>query len=216
MFTTRGGSARLGDTFTDRAPNTFLSLILDRITDGVLVANGDGVIVYVNTPLTVLFGYQPHELVGETIDVLLPESHREEHHAHVEEFVATPHSRPMGRDDLDIEGRRADGTHFSIDIQLDVLPGTSLVVATVRDMTIQRQAAVDNAIARIDLANASTRIAELQESLDLVIQRLFALGTSISAGASNEPVLLNRMTGATRAIDEVIEIVQQHRRHAGS
>ena len=117
----------------------------------------------------------------------------------------------MGRDDLDIEGRRADGTHFSVDIQLDVLPGSPLVVATVRDMTVQRQASVDNAIARIDLANAATRIDHLQESLDLVIQRLFALGTSIAAGASNEPVLLDRLAGATRGIDEVIEAVQERR-----
>ena len=46
-------------------------------------------------------------------------------------------------------------------------------------MTAQRQSVVDSAIARIDLANANSRIERLQGSLDLVIQRLFALGTSI-------------------------------------
>ena len=122
----------------------------------------------------------------------------------------------MGRDDLDIEGRRADGTHFSVDIQLAVLPGTSLVVATVRDMTVERQAAVDNAIARIDLANATARIDHLQESLDLIIQRLFALGTSIAAGASNETVLLTRLANATHGIDEIIEAVQERTHAAGS
>ena len=122
----------------------------------------------------------------------------------------------MGREDLDIEGCRADGTRFSVDVQLDVVPGAPLVVATVRDMTVQRQAAVDNAIARIDLANASDRITHLQESLDLVIQRLFALGTSIAAGAANEPVLLERLAGTTRGIDEVIDAVQARRRGTGS
>ena len=122
----------------------------------------------------------------------------------------------MGRDDLDIEGRRADGTHFSVDIQLDVLPGTPLVVATVRDMTVERQAAVDNAIARIDLANARSQIDHLQESLDLIIQRLFALGTSIAAGASNEAVLLTRLANTTEGIDEIIEAVQEHKHAVGS
>jgi PAS domain S-box-containing protein len=213
---TRDGNSGPRAAFADHIDDGLWPLVLDRITDGVLLANGDGVIVHVNKPLADMFGYEAGELVGETIDVLLPESTREEHHTHVEHFMESPHPRSMGREDLDIEGRRADGTHFSVDIQLEVLPGSSLVVATVRDMTVQRQAAVDNAIARIDLANASTRIEHLEESLDLVIQRLFALGTSIEAGASNEPILLDRLASAAGGIDEVIEVVQQHRHSAGS
>jgi cob(I)alamin adenosyltransferase len=83
-------------------------------------------------------------------------------------------------------------------------------------MTVQRQAAVDHAIARIDLANASHQIAHLRDALDLIIQRLFALGTSIAAGAADEAVLLDRLAGATRGIDEVIEAVQERRRGSGS
>jgi PAS domain S-box-containing protein len=212
MYTkAREGGGGPAAAFADGDVNELLASVLDRITDGVLVADADGVIVYVNKPLGDLFGYRAAELVGEPIGILLPESQRAEHDAHVQRYLVSPEHRPMGRDDLDIEGRRADGTRFSIDIQLDVLPSPSLVVATVRDMTDQRQAVVDNAIARIDLANAANQITRLQESLDLVIQRLFALGTSIAAGAANEPVLLDRLAGATRGIDEVIEAVQGRR-----
>ena len=91
----------------------------------------------------------------------------------------------------------------------------SQIVATVRDMTEQRHLAVDKAIAGIDLANATTRINGLQESLDLVVQRLFALGTLIAAGAANETVLRERLVGAIRGIDEVIDAVQQRRRASG-
>jgi hypothetical protein len=121
----------------------------------------------------------------------------------------------MGRPDLDIEGRRADGSSFPIDVQLNSIPEMSLVVATVRDMTEQRHFAVDRAIAGIDLANATDRVNSLQESLDLVVQRLFALGTLIAAGASNETVLRERLVGAIRGIDEVIDAVQQRRRASG-
>ena len=121
----------------------------------------------------------------------------------------------MGRDDLDIEGRHANGSSFPIDVQLEALPGGSLIVATVRDMTHQRQSSVDRAIVRIDLANAKDHIVRLQESLDLVIQRLFALGTSIEASALDEPVLLERMAGATRRINEIIDTVQKQRLPAG-
>jgi PAS domain S-box-containing protein len=194
------------------AGDGLLSMVLDRTTDGVLLADREGVIVYVNEPLQHLFGYQAADLIGNTIDMLVPESHRDQHHGHVKKFAGSPEERPMGRDDLDIEGRRADGSRFSVDVQLNMLPGSSLVIATVRDMTLQRQSAVDCAIVRIDLANANDRVDRLQSSLDLVIQRLFALGTSIAAGATNEPVLLDRLAGATRKIDEIIETVQQRRR----
>jgi PAS domain S-box-containing protein len=213
---TRDDSIGRHAVFADHVVDELWPLVLDRITDGLLLANGEGVIVYVNQPLADLFGYEVSDLVGHTIEMLLPEAQREEHQTQVEQYMESPNPRPMGRDDLDIEGRRSDGTHFSVDIQLEVVPGSSLVVATVRDMTVQRQAAVDNAIARIDLANASARIEHLEESLDLVIQRLFALGTSIEAGASNRSILLDRLASATRGIDEVIAVVQQHRHGSGS
>ena len=212
---TRNGGGRHSAGSHDDAVQPTLSSVLDRITDGVLLVDGESVIVYVNEPLADMFGYQVCDLVGEAIEMLLPHNRREEHRTHVEQFAADPTARPMGREDLDIEGRHADGTNFPIDIQLDVLPGSSVVVATVRDMTKQRQASADNAIARIDLAHATAQIAQLEESLDLVIQGLFALGTSITAGESNEPVLLNRLANATKGIDEVIDAVQRRRRVAG-
>ena len=51
----------------------------------------------------------------------------------------------------------------------------------------------------------------MQDSLDLVIQRLFALGTTIVASATNEDLLAQRMEHAVQGIDEVIEAVQQLR-----
>jgi PAS domain S-box-containing protein len=197
------------------APELVLAMMLDRTTDGVLLADGDSVIVYANQPLLALFGYTAEELLGRTVEVLVPEHYRGDHNSHVERYMHSRTPRPMGRPDLDIEGRRADGSSFPIDVQLNSLPNMSLIVATVRDMTEQRHLAVDKAIAGIDLANATTRINGLQESLDLVVQRLFALGTLIAAGAANETVLRERLVGAIRGIDEVIDAVQQRRRASG-
>jgi PAS domain S-box-containing protein len=192
-----------------------LAMVLDRTADGVLVADDHGVIVYVNEPLLAMFGYVAADLVGEAIEILLPEGHRADHHRHIGRYRRSPVARSMGRDDLDIEGRRADGSSFSVDIQLSPVPDSALIVAIVRDMTMQRGSAVDLAISKLDLATATTRIGNLQQSLDLVVQGLFALGTSIAAGASNEAVLRERLADAVRGIDEVIDAVQQRRRAAG-
>ena len=169
-----------------------LSTVLDCTTDGVLLSDGDGLIVYINEPLLRLFHYEADELIGQSFEILMNYS-----------------------DDLDIEGRRCDGSLFPVDVQLSALSGSALVVAVVRDMTAQRQSVVDSAIARIDLANANSRIELLQESLDLVIQRLFALGTSMVASASNGSLLSQRMDTALKGIDDVIEAVQ-HSRHVAA
>jgi PAS domain-containing protein len=158
------------------------------------MTDDDGVIVYVNSSLMRLFGYidEADSPVGMSIGVLLPDA-----------------------DEMDVEGRRLDGSLFAVDVEVRVLPDAPFVVATVRDMTAQRQTVVDNAIDRIDLANARLRIEKLQRSLDFVIQRLFALGTSILASASNETELTYRMDSAVQAVDDIINAIQRDRQSRG-
>ena len=172
-----------------------LNSVLDCTVDAVLMTDDDGVIVYVNSSLMRLFGYieDTDSPVGMSIGVLLPDA-----------------------DEMDVEGRRLDGSLFAVDVEVRVLPDAPFVVATVRDMTAQRQAVVDSAIDRIDLANAALRIDQLQKSLDFVIQRLFALGTSILASASNETDLTYRMDTAVEAVDDIINAIQRDRRVRGA
>jgi PAS domain S-box-containing protein len=193
------------------APNALLETILDFTTDAVLVFDGMGVIVYVNSPLLDLFGYSARDLVGRRVEALLAEGLDDQHSEDIAKFLAAPTAGPMTSDDLDLEGLRSDGSRFPIDLHLNAMPGSALVVGTVHDMTTHRRSSVDSAIAKIDLANARRRIEQLQDSLDLVIQRLFALGTTIVASATNEDLLALRMEHAVQGIDEVIEAVQQLR-----
>lgn len=190
-------------------------MVLDRTTDGILLADHSGTIIYANTPLLELFGYDAEDLVGEPIEMLMPEDLRHEHRERVEEYADSPKDRPMGRADLDIEGRHADGSKIPVDIQLNALPDTPLVVATVRDMTTQRDIAARCALYRIDLARSRAEADQLRKSLDLVIQRLFGLGMLIAAGASNEALLTERMTITLQKIDEIIEAVQSSRGPVG-
>ncbi|MEP7112756.1 MAG: hypothetical protein ABI862_05790, partial [Ilumatobacteraceae bacterium] len=82
-------------------------------------------------------------------------------------------------------------------------------------VTAVRHASVDHAINRIDLANTRRQVARLQHFLDLVIQQLFALGTSISASASNGTLLAERLAAALQGIDQIIDIVQESRQPVG-
>lgn len=184
-------------------------MVLDHTVDGLLLVGDEGVIIYANGPLHQLLGYDAGDLIGLPLDALLPEDVRDRHRRQFTQFQRKPTLRPMGREDLDIEGRRADGSTVAVDVQLDSLPGLPFMVATVRDMTAERRSSVDRAIDKLDLASARTQVDLLQSALDLVIQRLFALGASIEAGAANSSALSARLNTALQHIDQIIEVVQK-------
>jgi len=215
MMTQNHACEQMAIAVTLPASDDVMSMVLDRTTDGVLLADTNGTIVYVNKPLLELFGYEAGDLIGRPLEMLLPEDLRNAHRHAVEAYAEDPKPRPMGREDLDIEGRHADGSNIPIDVQLNSLPGTNLVAATVRDMTAHRFAAAESALDKIDLNNLRVEADHLRASLDLVIQQLFALGMSITAGAANEMLLADRMTTALHGIDEIIQSVQAGRRALG-
>ncbi len=167
-------------TLLDRDSTDLRIRTLDLIADGVIVVDR-GVIVYANRPAEELFDYPPGELVGREIEQLVPTSMRADHRRTRQTFDHQPRDRQMGRTDLDIEGQRADGTRFPIDVKLAPIPGTTAVTATVRDMTHERHVVVDRAIDRLDLATARNRIDRLVASHDLVVQQLFALAAHFRA-----------------------------------
>ncbi|WP_241994556.1 PAS domain S-box protein [Cryobacterium sp. TMT2-10] len=96
----------------------------------------DGMIQFVNRQTESLFGYDRADLVGQSIETLMPESFRKVHPVHRAGFVADPKSRPMEAG-LGLTGRRRDGTEFPVDISLSSIDTEDglLMVAAVRDVT---------------------------------------------------------------------------------
>ena len=115
--------------------------LIDAMPDGLVVADRAGRIVLVNTQTESLFGYPRDALVGQAIEILLPERFRERHVLQRDVYLAAPHTRPMGAG-LDLVGRRRDGTEMPVEISLSPLApgGGPLVVASIRDVTARRQA----------------------------------------------------------------------------
>lgn len=111
--------------------------------DGLLVVDADGVIRAANPRAEELFGWTTEELIGQSVDVLVPDAVGQSHHTHRARFAADPHNRPMGVG-LDLRGRRKDGSTFPVEISLSPWhPSDSAepmrVICTVRDVSDYRR-----------------------------------------------------------------------------
>jgi formate hydrogenlyase transcriptional activator len=110
--------------------------------DAVIVAGARGEIVEVNPRAEALFGYSRAELIGQPIELLMPEALRLPHAAYRRAYEAAPHIRPMGAD-LELRARRRDGAEFPVDIMLSPVEAAEgrFVLAVVRDITRRKEAA---------------------------------------------------------------------------
>jgi PAS domain S-box-containing protein len=110
--------------------------IFEYAPDTMVVVDGDGCIERVNAQVERVFGYRGEELLGQRVEILLPERFRQKHIAHRGGYVADPHLRPMG-EGLVLYGQRKDGTEFPVEIMLSPVKGESgsLVMAVIRDVT---------------------------------------------------------------------------------
>src|SRR5258708_11504609 len=115
--------------------------LLEAAPDGIVEVDGFGRIVLVNSQAESLFGYRREELLGKSVEILMPERFRERHPAHRAGYRTHPLIRPMGSG-LDLRALRADGTEFAVDINLSPFEGEKGpgVICVIRDVSDRKAA----------------------------------------------------------------------------
>ena len=81
--------------------------LLEAAPDSILIVNDDGIIELINTAVEKNFQYVKDELIGQPIEILLPEKYRDNHKQNLKKYCASPSLRPMGAN-LKLLGRRKD------------------------------------------------------------------------------------------------------------
>jgi two-component system, cell cycle sensor histidine kinase and response regulator CckA len=122
-----------------------LRRLLDSAPDAMVIAGNDGRIVLVNTQTEKLFGYKREELLGQPVEVLVPERFWNHHQAHRGNYMANPQARAMGAGS-ELYGLKKDGTEFPVEISLSPQQTDEgiLVSSTIRDISERKR--VDDAL----------------------------------------------------------------------
>ena len=183
-------------------------LILDTSPDAIVIANQEGRIMRVNAQIQNLFDYQPDEVVGKQIEMLIPERFHEIHVQHRSDYNEHRHRRPMGVG-MELFGKRKDGSEFSVDVMLTPIQNQVIsdwdTMVTIRDSTERKRMEAELRESQKRLQNLSQRLVEVQEDERRAIARELhdRVGQSLAALNLNLTIINNQLLSL---VDEQINL----------
>lgn len=181
-------------------------VILEGAPDATLVVDRSGTIIYANCRTAEVLGWDASELVGHSVDELVPAPLRDSHQGHRQSFGASPHPRMMGAG-LELVALRKDGSEIPVEIALSPLDASDQVVASIRDISerVELSRQLNVTTSRLAVVDERDRIA--RDLHDNVIQRLFAAGLHLQASLGR-PDQDERVATVIDEIDEAIKEIR--------
>jgi PAS domain S-box-containing protein len=167
---------------SDHTSETLEREFLEFAPDAVIGVDETGEIRLVNSRTQAVFGYTREELIGESVEILVPDKVRPGHIAHRDHYFESPRTRPMGAG-VDLHARRKDGSEFPCEISLSAVATENgmMALAAIRDTTDRRRdrdelrRAVRRLQAATDVAIAVGGETDLDRVLEAIVERGRAL-----------------------------------------
>src|SRR5271166_759709 len=138
-------------------PQAIFEKLFEFSPDAIVVSDQEGCITQANARVESMFGYQRAELLGQTIDMLVPERFRKAHPSHRQQYGTAARVRPMGAG-LELFGRRKDGSEFPADIMLGPVETDDghAVLCVIRDLSEKREAVAATDVTVLILGETGT------------------------------------------------------------
>lgn len=189
-------------------------MLLESAPDPVVITNGAGEIVLINSQAERVFGYEREELLGQPIEMLVPERYRDSHVPERQTYQGHPTTRPMGLG-RELFGRHADGSEFPVEISLSPLETTEgpLVISIVRDITERKQ--LEAALRQSErLAAIGQMITGLSHESRNALQRSLAALEMLSRKIQDRPQALMLLNEAQKAQIDLQQVYEEVREYA--
>jgi len=146
---------------------THMTSLFENATEGIILTNKEGKIILINPAAEKMFGYNSLELVGSTVEILIPSNLREKHVGLRESFIKAPSNRPMGSG-RDLYAKRKDDTQFPVEISLGNYRERNemFVIAFIVDITHRKEVERDLIQQQKKLEKVSNDIRKLNAELE--------------------------------------------------
>lgn len=147
-----------------RASESTAEALFEAAAQAIFIVDRGGCIVMANPSTERMFGYRIEDMLGQPVELLLPESLRAQHVGHRDHYFSKPQNRPMGLG-LDLQARRKDGTEFFAEISLSYISTArdTLAVAFVTDISKRRADAQAIRQQREELRSLAGRLMTAQD-----------------------------------------------------
>src|SRR5260370_37041840 len=148
-------------------PCTGIALAVESAPNGMVMIDRQGKIVMVNSHAMKMFGYVREELVGRSVEVVVPERFRGGHPEHGMGFSSSPRARPMGAG-RDLCAVRKDGSEFPVEIGLNPIETEEglLVLSAIVDISERKRA--EEEILRLVTSDPLTGLANYRKLIDVL------------------------------------------------
>jgi PAS domain S-box-containing protein len=194
-----------------KAAEDYVNTVLNSSPVGILVTDASGTIARVNKTLTTLFGYSEQELIGEPVEILIPDAHRDTHASLRSTFNKNGDTRSMGAGKV-LKGRRKNGTEFVANVSLTAttLRGQPVVLAGVLDQTEFHEAE----LALRQLETETARAAGMSEIATGVLHNVGNVVNSVNISAGI--VCENVRRSSLSLLERVVGLLTEHSADPGS
>ena len=204
-------------TRTTKDSEAYFRQLLESAPDAMIIIDENGKIAVVNAQAEAMFGYRRDDMLGQAIEMLLPQRIRDRHQSHRQTFIADPKLRPMG-EGFELVAKRNDNSEFPVEISLSpvMTNGRRFVSSVIRDVTERKRMEDEIVAARQEAERAnkanSAFLAAASHDLRQPVQALSLLNGALRRTVSDERALemidyqQHSLTAMTNLLNSLLDI----------